>query len=90
MPQAIVLSIPEKIMFGAKIPRPRLNIELKKELALQLYREEILSFANARRLAGMNKVNFHFLLGERKIPRQYDVDDFEEDMGNLAKWSAQQ
>ncbi len=38
-------------MLTAKIPRQHLKRELMKELALQLYREGILSFANARRLA---------------------------------------
>jgi len=37
-------------------------------------------------LAEMSKTDFHFLLGERKIPRQYDIEDYAKDMENLAKW----
>lgn len=82
----VSLSIPEEILITAKIPRKSWESQIKKELALQLYREEILSFSNARRLAGMSKIEFHFLLGERKIPRQYDIKDYEKDIENIDKW----
>lgn len=81
------IDIPEEIILTAKIPRKNWDKEIKKELALQLYREGILSFANARRLCGLSKIEFHFLLGERKIPRQYDIEDYEEDLVNIEKWS---
>lgn len=84
----VVIDIPENIMLNAKIPKKRWQSELKKELALQLYREGILSFADARELTGLSRIEFHFLLGERQIPRQYDVNDLEEDLENLAKWRA--
>ena len=85
--RTLTLDIPVDIMNSAKIPRPRWKSELKKELALQLYREGIVSFADARNLAGLSKLEFHYLLGERKIPRQYDIEDFEQDIENLEKWS---
>jgi predicted HTH domain antitoxin len=31
----------------------------------------------------MSKWDFHDLLGNRKIPRQYDVEDFEEDLKTI-------
>lgn len=83
----LTLDIPENIMNSAKIPRSRWKVELKKELALQLYREGIISFANARSLAGLSKIEFHYLLGERQIPRQYDINDYEKDIENLNKWN---
>lgn len=82
--KTIDIEIPEEVMVSVKIPRTRWKTELKKELALQLYREHLISFANAHRLAGMTKIDFHYLLGERKIPRQYDVEDYEKDLENLA------
>ena len=82
----ITIEIPEEIVFDLKIPKDRWNIELRKELALQLYRERLLSFGNARRLAGMEKIDFHYLLGERKIPRHYDIEDYEQDMETLKEW----
>ena len=84
----ITLEIPEDILFDLKIPKDRWDIELRKELALQLYREQLLSFGNARRLAGMTKIDFHYLLGERRIPRHYSVEDYEHDLEVLAQWDS--
>ncbi|MEW6095356.1 MAG: UPF0175 family protein [bacterium] len=84
------LKIPEELLLTAKIPRQYWEQEIKKELALQLYREGIFSFANARRLAGMSKIEFHYLLGERQIPRQYDIAEYKKDIENLAKWRTKQ
>ena len=80
------ISLPEEILRTAKIPKAQWDAVLKRELALQLYREGMLSFASARRLAGMEKLDFHMLLGERQIPRQYDVEDYEQDIANLQSW----
>ena len=83
---AITIEIPEDVLLSAKIPRKRIKEELKKELALHLYREGILSFGAARRLAGMEKLDFHFLLGQRKILRHYDLEDYKKDLEHIAKW----
>jgi predicted HTH domain antitoxin len=34
----------------------------------------------------MSKIEFHYLLGERQIPRQYSIEDYEKDISNLQKW----
>ena len=88
--KTMTLDIPESILHTVKIPRNRLKTDLKRELALQLYRENMISFANAHRMADMSKVEFHHLLGERHIPRQYDEEDYEKDMENLVQWNAVQ
>jgi len=87
--KTLTLDIPEDILASVKIPRNRLQTDLRRELALQLYRENMISFANAHRLAEMSKIEFHYLLGERQIPRQYDEEDFEQDLENLAGWRAE-
>lgn len=84
--RSYTISLPEEILRSAKIPRQQWDTVLKRELALQLYREGMLSFAGARRLAEMDKLDFHMLLGERQIPRQYDVEDYEQDLENLKAW----
>lgn len=85
----LAIEIPEDILIEMKIPKQRWREELCKELALQLYRENLLSFGNARRLSGMTKIDFHNLLGERQIPRHYGIEDYETDMENLEKWHSQ-
>ncbi len=87
---ALSLEIPANVLVYAKIPRPQLQVGLKRELALQLYRENIVSFAAAHRLAGMSKIEFHYLLGERKIPRQYDETEYEKDLETIQKMGQDQ
>ena len=84
--KTVALDIPEEFLISVKIPRNRWQRDLKRELAIQLYRENMTSFANAHRLAGMTKIEFHYLLGEREIPRQFDVEDYEKDLENLERW----
>ena len=86
--KTVALEIPEYLLVSVKIPRNRWQSDLKRELAIQLYRENMISFANAHRLAGMTKIEFHYLLGERQIPRQYDIEDYEKDLENLESWKA--
>ena len=88
--KTLTLEIPKDVLISVKIPRNRLKADLRRELALQLYRENMISFANAHRLADMTKIEFHYLLGERQIPRQYDVEDYEKDLEYLARWRPSQ
>lgn len=88
--KTLTLDIPEAVLVSVKIPRNRMKTDLKRELALQLYRENMISFANAHRLADMTKIEFHYLLGDRQIPRQYDIEDYDKDREHLAQWRASQ
>jgi predicted HTH domain antitoxin len=82
------LTIPGDILATTKIPRQHLEAQLKKELALQLYREGLISGGGACRLAGLTKLEFQDLLGERGICQQYGQDDYQRDLENLAAWQA--
>ena len=78
--KSIIIEVPETIAATLRIPSNKdVAKELKKELALHLYEEGILSFGNAVKLAEMEVVEFHLLLGARKIPRHYGIDQYEED-----------
>jgi predicted HTH domain antitoxin len=65
------LRLPADVIATARLPPRHLEEALKVELALQLYRESILTLANAHRLAGLTRLAFQRLLGQRKIERQY-------------------
>ncbi len=84
--KSVAIQIPEQIMNEIKIPRQQWASVIKKELAFHLYREGYVSFANAHRLAEISKIEFHYLLGERRIPRQYNIENYEKDLENLAGW----
>jgi predicted HTH domain antitoxin len=82
----IVIEIPDELLIDAKIPKHKARDLLKKELAAHLYEQRILSFGNARRLAGMSKIDFHIFLSDKGIERGYDVNAYEEDKENIKKW----
>lgn len=85
----VSMIIPGDALLGAKIPRSRLEAELKKHLAIQLYREGLISGAGACRIAGVTKAEFQYLLGESGVHQQYDVDDYRRDVEHLAAWRAE-
>jgi predicted HTH domain antitoxin len=74
------LQIPRSVVDALALPEGRKKDELQRELALTLYREEMLSFGKARELAGMSKQAFGKLLGDRKIERHYGPEELEEDL----------
>ena len=74
------LQIPRSVADALALPEGRKSEELRRELALTLYREEMLSFGKARELARMGKQEFGRLLGERKIERHYGPEELEEDL----------
>jgi len=82
---SLIIEIPADVVSAIKLPRKELDRALKIELALHLYATGILSFGPARRLAEMSKMEFHFLLGQRRIERQYDLEDYKKDLANLER-----
>ena len=76
----IILEIPAEVVEGMKLPPDEIERELKKEIAVALYRRGILSLGKARKLAGMSRWEFEELLGERKIPRHYGEKELEDDI----------
>jgi len=74
------LQIPRSVADALALPEGRKQEELQRELALTLYRAEMLSFGKARKLAGMSKQAFGTLLGERTIERHYGPEELEEDL----------
>jgi predicted HTH domain antitoxin len=85
-PDSVMLEIPADVAAAIKLPREGLDRVLKIELAVHLYAKGILPFGPARRLANMSKTEFHFLLGRRRIERNYDVEDDEKEVVNLEQW----
>jgi predicted HTH domain antitoxin len=75
----VTIDIPGEVMHAARMTPD----ELKRELAIHLFREGKLSFGKARELAGMNAWDFQQLLGSREIPVHYDVQDYLEDQAAI-------
>jgi predicted HTH domain antitoxin len=59
--------------------------ELKQEIAILLYQKEKLTLAQASRLAGLDRLQFQHLLASRRIPINYDIEDFKKDLDTLRR-----
>lgn len=82
MPSVTTLNmdVPEEILDALQLTPERTERELKMDLAVALYARGALTFAEARRLTDLTRREFDELLGERKVPRQYDEGDLSEDL----------
>lgn len=80
----LILTIPDELIEAIKLPKGRLESELKKEFAFFLYKKGMATMGVARRLAGISKWEFIDSLDERKIERHYSKKELEEDQ-NYAK-----
>lgn len=58
--------------------------EFRKEIALGLYQQNLLSFGKAGELAGLSAWGCQALLGQRGVPVHYDLADLE---AELAAWA---
>ncbi|WP_373526486.1 UPF0175 family protein [Nostoc sp.] len=88
------ISISDSIVQALRLPEQ----ELRRELAIALYAQDILSFGKARELAEMDKYEFGQLLSRRGVERHYGFAELDDDLtwrlwirlnsyiGNLAKF----
>lgn len=79
-PHDIQLHIPRSVADAITLPEGRKEEELRRELAITLYREGMLSFGKARELADLDKFAFAQLLGTRGIERHYGAEELDEDL----------
>jgi predicted HTH domain antitoxin len=54
--------------------------ELRRELAVALFREERLTLGQACSLADMDQLAFQSILADRQIPVHYGIEEFREDL----------
>jgi predicted HTH domain antitoxin len=66
------IEIPAEIVHSTRMTPE----EMKRELALLLFQQGKLSFGKAREMADMTVWDFQQLLGQRKIPVHYDLQDY--------------
>ena len=59
--------------------------ELRREVAIVLFKQERLSLGQASDSAGLDRLSFQRLLASRDIPIHYDVAELEADIETLRK-----
>ena len=77
------MDFPKDILLAADISEITASIDIKKHLAIYMFKERILSFGKASELSGMNKLEFLELAGSKGISLNYDVDDYYEDLRTI-------
>lgn len=76
----LTLIIPDDVLGSLKLPRERMEVELKQEMAFTLYERGLSSMGVARRYAAMNKWAFLDGLAKRGIQRHYSENELDEDI----------
>jgi len=74
------VEIPESIAQSLRLPESEIESRLRTELALALYAQGILTFGKASELAGLSRLTFAELIGQRNIPRHYTEDELKQDL----------
>jgi len=74
------LEIPKEVVEAMRLPQMEIKAELRKELAVILYKRGVLSLGKARLLAKMSRRDFIDLLGQRDVPRHFTEDDLNSDI----------
>jgi len=80
----VSLEIPDEVLSALKLPPRAVERELRKELAIHLVAEGLLPQASACRLAGLSRLAFERLLGERQVPPRYTPADVDADVQALS------
>ena len=73
------VTIPDEVLAAAHLS----EVEMRRELAVALFREERLTLAQASRLAEMNQFAFQSILADRQIPVHYGIEEFREDLRTI-------
>lgn len=77
---SIQISISDSIVQAIRLPESRIEQEIRKELAIALYTQDILSFGKARELADLDKYEFGQLLSHRGAFRHYGYEELNDDL----------
>ena len=76
----MIITLPDNIIESTRMT----EAELRQEFAVMLYQKEKITLGQASELAEMNQLQFQHLLASQGITINYDIQDLETDLKNLA------
>ncbi len=79
MAVTVQITLPDEVLRAADYPPSGADALLRLELALSFFQRDVLSFGQARELAGLSAWEFLEALRDRKIPLHYGDAEYEED-----------
>lgn len=77
------LSLPKEIIKICRIREAELPRFLNKTIAIELFREELISIGKAAEIAGISRHEMLDILASKKIPLHYSAEDLEKDVKTL-------
>ena len=77
------MDFPKDVLLAANISEANAPSDIKKHLALYMFKERIISFGKASELSGLNKLEFMELASSKGIPLNYDANDYREDLNTI-------
>jgi predicted HTH domain antitoxin len=75
----IRVEVPEELIRAAKLSAKSPSEEVTKLLALELFREHVISLGKAAEICGVSVGEFMAFAAERNVPLHYDIEDLEND-----------
>jgi len=82
---SVTLELPDDIGFRLLDDPEHAEPDIRRELAIALYREGKLPPGRAAQLAGMDRWDFEKLLVERQVPMPWTKEDVENEMNALRR-----
>ncbi len=80
------LVVPDEFLQTAHISAS----DLKLEIAILLFQQQKITLGTASQFVGMNQLEFQLMLGSRKIPIHYGVEEFRQNLRILEGNGSQQ
>lgn len=79
----VLVRVPSDLMRILRLDEGELSRAVRVYLAIELYREGIISLGKAAEIAGMSRWEMMELLSSRGVPLNYDENDLREDIETL-------
>lgn len=79
----VKVELPVELLKVAKVKKEHAGKELRKIVALELYRENAISLGKAAEVSGLSVAEFMEMSAKREIPLHYRMEDMREDL----KWA---
>ena len=83
--EKISIDVPKDLIHVLKVRERELPKVLREIIAVNLYKEGLISLGKASEIAGVSRWEMFDILATKKIPLQYYPEDLEEDIETLKK-----
>ena len=83
--EQISIDVPKDLIHILKVRERELPKVLREIIAVNLYKEGLISLGKASEIAGVSRWEMFDILAAKKIPLQYYPEDLEEDIETLKK-----